>query len=92
MVMQSQSSGKYASMQKGVRHAPAELDPAQMSSDQSKGSKVKEPKDSETASNLLDDRTQEDPTNEGEAPEEDDLKFVLCSERYLIGHDIRGIV
>lgn len=22
----------------------------------------------------------------------DDMKFVLCAERYLIGHDIRGIV
>lgn len=91
--MQSQNSGKFASVKKGVKHNPNELNSGQLSSEHSQA-RVKDPKDSEAPSNLLDDRTQEDPGEnmDDTAGEEDDLKFVLCSERYLIGRDIRGIV
>jgi len=31
-------------------------------------------------------------SNSRGSKDEDEMKFVLCAERYLIGHDIRGIV
>ena len=48
----------------------------------------------EASQPLMDDAsmTRGEANHNADLEEDNELKFVLCSERYLIGHDIRGLV
>ena len=103
MVMQSQNSNQLSASLKKVRHADQVADSKSAASGALKSKKQsrsradsEDPTEHEMSMHVEDQMDmQQDPAADRGDPdgaEDEEMKFVLCAERYLIGLDIRGIV